>query len=531
MARRGRRRRSLSTARAGSSTITRANSPRTNWPRGSRRCSPADSCSACRARRTRARGACARERASPDAERARAGARLPELQDDARPLDGADRREHACVHPPPDRCRRHEERDQAPPRRRLRSGRAGDAAAERLRPARVARTARWRARGRGGGRRRGLALEPRAAPTRTGRGSELERPRTARARARAATRGGARPLRRLMLTSVPIAFFAGLLSVVSPCVLPLVPGYLSIVSAGEAQRLGEPGVGRRVAVATVPFFAGFTVVFVLLGATAAFVAEQIGTRGSAWIAGFVLVVFGLGFMGLLPLPQRVVAPGLVGRARSSVRRSQCVRRRASVPFSPASWCWPGTPGRSRADRRCSRSTPPASRSRSSWPASASRASWPASGGSVTTTTRFVSPAEPSSSRSGCCCSSTATGGCSSPSTARSTRSASVVSDAALEARRGQHERAGGDRSAGGVDLRQERREREPAVMRGVRRQAPRGLVQLSSAARRVGARRLVPGDGDMEEPLVEVALARRRGAPRQLELLVGREVLSGRDQL
>jgi len=124
-----------------------------------------------------------------------------------------------------------------------------------------------------------------------------------------------------MMTSVPIAFFAGLLSVVSPCVLPLVPGYLSIVSAGEAQRLGEPGVGRRVAVATVPFFAGFTVVFVLLGATAAFVAEQIGTRGSAWIAGFVLVVFGLGFMGLLPLPQRVVAPGLVGRARSRGSRA------------------------------------------------------------------------------------------------------------------------------------------------------------------------------------------------------------------
>jgi cytochrome c-type biogenesis protein len=124
-----------------------------------------------------------------------------------------------------------------------------------------------------------------------------------------------------MLTSAPIAFFAGLLSVVSPCVLPLVPGYLSIVSAGEAARLGEPGVARRVAVATVPFFAGFTVVFVVLGASAAVVAEQIGARGSAWIAGFVLVVFGLGFMGLLPLPQRLVAPGLVGRARTRGSRA------------------------------------------------------------------------------------------------------------------------------------------------------------------------------------------------------------------
>ena len=120
-----------------------------------------------------------------------------------------------------------------------------------------------------------------------------------------------------MLTSVGIAFFAGLLSVVSPCVLPLVPGYLSIVSAGEAARLGEPGVARRVVAATVPFFAGFTVVFVVLGAAAAFVADRLGARSATWIAGFVLVVFGLAFMRLLPLPQRVVAPGVVGRARTS----------------------------------------------------------------------------------------------------------------------------------------------------------------------------------------------------------------------
>jgi cytochrome c-type biogenesis protein len=120
-----------------------------------------------------------------------------------------------------------------------------------------------------------------------------------------------------MLTSVPIAFVAGLLSVASPCVLPLVPGYLSILSAGDAMRLGERGVARRVVLATLPFFAGFTVVFVVLGAAAAAVAEAIGARSQAWIAGFVLVVFGLAFMGLLPLPQRVVAPRLVGRARTS----------------------------------------------------------------------------------------------------------------------------------------------------------------------------------------------------------------------
>src|SRR5438132_108454 len=46
------------------------------------------------------------------------------------------------------------------------------------------------------------------------------------------------------------AFVFGLISIVTPCVLPLVPGYLSAVSAVEASRLGEPGIARRVALAS-----------------------------------------------------------------------------------------------------------------------------------------------------------------------------------------------------------------------------------------------------------------------------------------
>ena len=65
-----------------------------------------------------------------------------------------------------------------------------------------------------------------------------------------------------MLEKVPIAFLAGLLSVITPCVLPLVPGYLSAISAVEVDRLGERGVGRRIVVASLPFILGFTVVFV-----------------------------------------------------------------------------------------------------------------------------------------------------------------------------------------------------------------------------------------------------------------------------
>jgi cytochrome c-type biogenesis protein len=118
-----------------------------------------------------------------------------------------------------------------------------------------------------------------------------------------------------VLTRIPIAFLAGLASVITPCVLPLVPGYLSTVSAVEAHRLGERGTSRRVALATLPFILGFTVVFVVLGAGAAAIAGTVSRQAQTEIAGFVLVVLGFAFMGLLPWPERAVAPGLLARAR------------------------------------------------------------------------------------------------------------------------------------------------------------------------------------------------------------------------
>jgi len=98
-------------------------------------------------------------------------------------------------------------------------------------------------------------------------------------------------------------------------VLPLVPGYLSAVSAVEANRLGEPGAARRVALSSLPFIAGFTVVFVVLGAGAAAVGGILDSDRQAELAGFVLVVLGLTFIGLLPWPERVVAPALLSGAR------------------------------------------------------------------------------------------------------------------------------------------------------------------------------------------------------------------------
>ena len=114
-----------------------------------------------------------------------------------------------------------------------------------------------------------------------------------------------------------IAFLAGFASFIAPCVLPLVPGYLSAVSSLEARQLGRPGAARRVLSGSVPFVAGFTLVFVALGTLAGIFGDVVQRRVFEEVAGFVLVVIGLAFARLLPLPQRVVAPGLLTGARDS----------------------------------------------------------------------------------------------------------------------------------------------------------------------------------------------------------------------
>ena len=112
-----------------------------------------------------------------------------------------------------------------------------------------------------------------------------------------------------------VSFAAGFVSVVTPCVLPLVPGYLSAVSGVEPGRLGARDTTRRVVVSSIPFVLGFTIVFDILGAGATAIAKVAPGNAQTEIAGFVLVVLGLAFVGLLPVPERVVAPGLLGSAR------------------------------------------------------------------------------------------------------------------------------------------------------------------------------------------------------------------------
>jgi cytochrome c-type biogenesis protein len=102
--------------------------------------------------------------------------------------------------------------------------------------------------------------------------------------------------------SLPLVFAAGVVSFISPCVLPLVPGYLATVSGVSFERIAgrAPGVSRRVAVASALFFAGFLLVFIALGASASVMGALLDDN-RLWLnrlAGALIIVFGLAMVGV-----------------------------------------------------------------------------------------------------------------------------------------------------------------------------------------------------------------------------------------
>lgn len=107
------------------------------------------------------------------------------------------------------------------------------------------------------------------------------------------------------LVNILIAFAGGLLSFLSPCVLPLVPGYISLMSGVSIDNLkGNGGGGARRAVIfnSLAFNAGLSVIFLALGGTAGLVGSAI--INNPWvriIGGLVIIVFGLHLIGLLKI--------------------------------------------------------------------------------------------------------------------------------------------------------------------------------------------------------------------------------------
>lgn len=112
-----------------------------------------------------------------------------------------------------------------------------------------------------------------------------------------------------LLVAMPIAFLVGLISFLSPCTLPLVPGYLSYVTGLSGADLAQEEEGHRrsrVLLGSVLFVLGFTAVFVALGA----VFGQLGAELQRHtllierVLGGVTILLGIAFLGYLPLLQR-----------------------------------------------------------------------------------------------------------------------------------------------------------------------------------------------------------------------------------
>ena len=121
--------------------------------------------------------------------------------------------------------------------------------------------------------------------------------------------------------AIPIAMAAGLVSFLSPCVLPLVPGYLGFIGGAVAPRTGSAPAGRgRLVGGVLLFIAGFTVVFMAMnivgGAFGVFLLQykDVITR----VVGVFIIALGLVFVGLFGFAQRTFKPqvrgnlGLVG---------------------------------------------------------------------------------------------------------------------------------------------------------------------------------------------------------------------------
>lgn len=128
--------------------------------------------------------------------------------------------------------------------------------------------------------------------------------------------------------SLLVAFGAGILSFLSPCVLPIVPGYLGFITGMSLDELRDDTSRRAVMVPALFFVGGFTLIFMLLGASATLIGQvmKVYQEWIARIGGLVIIVFGLHLLGVF-------------RFRALMRE-----RRVQLSRSPAGYAGAGIAG-------------------------------------------------------------------------------------------------------------------------------------------------------------------------------------------
>ncbi|PTW91140.1 cytochrome c biogenesis protein CcdA [Microbacteriaceae bacterium MWH-Ta3] len=113
-----------------------------------------------------------------------------------------------------------------------------------------------------------------------------------------------------LIAALPVAFVAGLLAFLSPCVLPLIPGYLAYIGGVNPTADASPTARRRTVLGMIGFVSGFGVVFISLS----IVFGALGLMLLPWldlilrVSGAVIIVMGIVFIGGIPFLQRDLKP-------------------------------------------------------------------------------------------------------------------------------------------------------------------------------------------------------------------------------
>jgi len=105
-----------------------------------------------------------------------------------------------------------------------------------------------------------------------------------------------------MTTTLSIAFLAGLISFLSPCVLPLIPGYISYISGTSFDKIKEKN-RNLIIIKTIFFTLGFSFVFIALGSTATFIGKIFLFNSNILriVAGIIIILFSLQLIGIINL--------------------------------------------------------------------------------------------------------------------------------------------------------------------------------------------------------------------------------------
>ncbi|HOV22471.1 MAG TPA: cytochrome c biogenesis protein CcdA [bacterium] len=103
--------------------------------------------------------------------------------------------------------------------------------------------------------------------------------------------------------SLGISFVAGVLSFLSPCILPLIPIYISYITGISIEQLQEPKNTLKIFIISLFFISGFTLIFVLMGASATAIGNFILKKKNILriIGGIIIIIFGLHLTGILKI--------------------------------------------------------------------------------------------------------------------------------------------------------------------------------------------------------------------------------------